>query len=121
MSAAGGKTFAEWAEVHLVQDVLADGRSGDVQLEKRLLRAMVECYRLFQERHAKYGRANIARSGERGVVVRVGDKLSRLENLVLNGAGGEASDESVEDTWMDVANYGLIGLLVRRDEWTRDA
>ena len=93
-----------------------------------------EMVALLVERHRKYGPANIARHGERGIVVRMGDKLSRLERAYdltpscwACGApyGGdmeaiedaEFGDESLEDAWLDGGNYPLVALMVRRGWW----
>ena len=63
------------------------------------------------ERQRKYGVENISRHGEFGVLVRLDDKLARLGNQE------EHHDESREDTWVDVAGYGIIGLMVNRKIW----
>lgn len=63
-----------------------------------------------------YGVGNIAKFGEFGVMVRLSDKQERLHNI-LNKGGTATHDESLEDTWLDMANYGLIGLMVRRGIW----
>lgn len=93
---------------------LADGTSGDLEVELAFIDAMLLGLRVFKERQRKYGRGNIARSGERGVVIRVGDKLARLENLERSAG---AADESVTDTWIDVGNYGFIGLMTHLGTW----
>lgn len=49
-----------------------------------------------------------------GVLVRAHDKLERLVHLT-----GKDSivHESIEDSWRDLANYAIIGLLVHTGEW----
>lgn len=62
-----------------------------------------------------YGTGNILKSPagpEPGIVVRIGDKLNRLWNLLTNKK--EPKNESLEDSWKDVAGYALIALMVRR-------
>lgn len=62
-----------------------------------------------------YGKGNILKSPagpEKGIVVRVGDKLNRLWNLLDNDE--IPKNESLEDSWKDVAGYALIALMVRR-------
>jgi hypothetical protein len=63
-----------------------------------------------------YGPGNIAEFGELGVLVRTADKYNRLKNL-LYAQGGEPRNESLDDTWLDLADYGLIALMVRRGTW----
>lgn len=45
-----------------------------------------------------------------GLQVRLYDKMSRLVNLVQSGAKPE--NESLRDTFVDIANYGVIGMMI---------
>ena len=84
-----------------------------------------------------YGHGNILAFGEFGVLVRASDKLERLKNLSKKGAlkvpifeecphcgeimaTGEMKPlhEATEDTWMDLAGYSLIALMLRRGIFT---
>lgn len=56
-----------------------------------------------------YGHENISRFGRQGLMVRMHDKISRLENLVNNGKTPE--NESVADTVIDIAGYAAIGIM----------
>jgi len=49
--------------------------------------------------------------------VRLSDKAARLRYAWLDGKGTGATDESVEDTLIDAANYAVIGLLLGRGWW----
>lgn len=73
---------------------------------------------LFIKKQKDYGPCNIADFGEFGVLVRLNDKVRRLKNLLQKGES--PSNESIEDTWMDVIGYGLIGLMLHRGEWITD-
>lgn len=73
--------------------------------------------RVMLDRHRKYGRGNIDAFGKLGVLVRLSDKIVRLRTLLLKNRGGESTDESEIDTWIDVANYGVIGLELLFDIW----
>ncbi len=46
-------------------------------------------------------------SVEQGIVVRMGDKLSRMAGFVKNGAFA-VEDEALEDTVIDMINYSII-------------
>lgn len=46
-------------------------------------------------------------SAERGVLVRMGDKLSRLVTLI-DGEPGQVKDESIQDTILDMVNYSCL-------------
>lgn len=59
---------------------------------------------------------NLRRRGVQGVVARMGDKLTRLENLTQPGKTAHVQDESIEDTLIDLANYCLLLIILREDE-----
>lgn len=87
-----------------------------------------EQYALFQKKMLAYGKNNITLGGnmdeekERdfalmGISIRLHDKLSRLKNLLVNKNDNYVEDESIEDTLIDIANYGVIALMVKRNQW----
>lgn len=96
---------------------LAQGESGDIKLEKAWLRYAARIFHLFCQKQASYGPHNIAKFGERGVIIRANDKLERLINLRFGDKENPLEDETIEDTWMDLADYGIIGLLCHAGEW----
>lgn len=59
---------------------------------------------------------NISEFGELGVLVRANDKLSRLKNLLWH-TKHQPKNESIADSWVDLANYCVIAMLVRRGIW----
>jgi len=63
---------------------------------------------LLIKKQSDYGTANIARFGRTGLIIRLHDKVARLENL--RGSGG-ARNESIEDTLLDVIGYSVVGLM----------
>jgi hypothetical protein len=108
-----GIQLDDWGE-------LASGESGWLKIEQEWLRAMKEVYELFCEKQKDYGPTNIGTGGEQGVALRGGDKISRLFELLGIGARGEeveASNEPRRDSWMDMADYGVIGMLVHDGNW----
>jgi hypothetical protein len=50
-----------------------------------------------------------------GVLVRAHDKLERLVNLTTTD--GIVNHESIRDSWLDLANYAVIGLMVHDGTW----
>ena len=59
-----------------------------------------------------YGSDNIRRFGRQGLMVRMHDKVARLENLLLQlDGGGKPNNESIEDNLMDVVGYSAIGIM----------
>ena len=89
-----------------------------------------EMYKMFARKHMDYGLNNIALGGDilnneddkkfslTGLAIRLTDKISRLKNLLVNGRNF-VKGEGMEDTFIDIANYGIIGLLVGRDKWKK--
>ena len=89
-----------------------------------------EMYEMFAAKHMDYGLNNITLGGDiinneadrkfslTGLAIRLTDKISRLKNLLTNGKN-YVKGEAMEDTFLDVANYGIIGLLVGRNKWKK--
>lgn len=67
---------------------------------------------LKRKRH-DYGPGNIPRHGEFGVLVRVDDKTARLANLLGSGRDPAVVGESLRDTWLDVAGYAVLAVILR--------
>ena len=86
-------------------------------------------YEIFAAKHMDYGLNNISLGGNdlrnkndknfslTGLfnAIRLTDKISRLRNLLINGKN-YVKGEGMEDTFIDIANYGIIGnrILVGR-------
>lgn len=62
-----------------------------------------------------YGPENIARFGRKGLLVRLHDKVARLENLAAHGAGPE--NESIVDTYLDIIGYSAIGIMWEQNQF----
>ena len=61
-----------------------------------------------------YGHDNILAFRERGLVVRLWDKVARLKNLLwVNNE--KPKNESIEDTFTDIAGYDIIGLMLKNN------
>ncbi|HQA58929.1 MAG TPA: nucleotide modification associated domain-containing protein [Acetivibrio sp.] len=63
------------------------------------------------DKQRDYGSGNILSFGEFGVLVRLYDKMERLKNLLTKNK--EPKNEAIEETWMDIANYAKIALMLR--------
>ena len=104
-------------------DVLADKLHSDLGLKTEMgreyLRAILPLALLMDRKQQDYGSSNISLNGELGVMVRTQDKVSRIRNLLTKEikSDGEANNESINDSWSDLANYGVIGLLLRTGKW----
>jgi hypothetical protein len=76
---------------------------------------------LLIKKHNDYGPKNISESPGgplNGLRVRMHDKLARINNLIDNNK--EPENEPLEDSFIDMANYAIIGLLVLRGQWDND-
>lgn len=60
------------------------------------------------------GLKNLERRGVQGVLMRMGDKMSRLESLLAPDRIAQVSDESVDDTCLDLSNYCKLLIILRR-------
>ena len=78
-----------------------------------------EMAELMLQKHKDYGPKNISESpggAMNGLRVRMHDKLARINNLIDK----QPENESLEDSFKDMANYAIIGLLVLRGQWNND-
>ena len=100
------------------------------ELSEEFKQITMEMYEMFAAKHMDYGLNNIALGGDiinnkddkkfslTGLCIRLTDKISRLKNLLVNGRSF-VKGEGMEDTFIDIANYGIIGLLVGRNKWKK--
>lgn len=88
------------------------------QFEMDVMDVYCELETLLLSKHKDYGPLNIASApggAINGLRVRMHDKLARINNLYDNSRNPE--HESLEDSFKDMANYAIIGLLVLRGKW----
>ena len=93
----------------------------ELHLETHLSNTVKELSELLLSKHKDYGPKNISQAPGgpiNGLRVRMHDKLARINNLIDSGANPE--HESLEDSFKDMANYAIIGLLVLRKQWDND-
>ena len=69
---------------------------------------------LFKKKNADYGDA-FATYGAVGVIVRMGDKISRLSSID-NSNITLVNDESMKDTLMDLHNYSAMALMLLEED-----
>lgn len=74
-----------------------------------------EVHQILVRKQRDYGPENIRRFGRRGLLIRLHDKVARLENLDGGGRGPE--NESVIDTFIDIIGYCAIGIMWERREF----
>lgn len=93
----------------------------ELHLETHINNTVDELSKLLISKHRDYGPKNISLApggAINGLRVRMHDKLARINNLVDTNANPE--HESLEDSFKDMANYAIIGLLVMRKQWDNE-
>jgi hypothetical protein len=69
-----------------------------------------EALELFKKKNADYGDA-FANYGVIGVLVRMGDKISRLQSITTKQIS-LVNTESLRDTLIDLHNYSAMGIML---------
>jgi hypothetical protein len=75
---------------------------------------------LFLKKQGDYGPNNISMGGDLdlakiAIVIRINDKVQRLLNLLKNDS--TPNNEPIEDSFMDLANYGIMATIVKNGKW----
>ena len=87
-----------------------------------------EQYELFLHKQHDYGPGNISVGTQlitkeevhlslTGLWFRMNDKIQRLKNLLMSGKKNAVENETVEDAYLDVSNYGVMATIVGRGKW----
>lgn len=96
---------------------------------KEFKKIQEEHYQVFCKKQFDYGPGNISlgsslstteekRASISAIVVRLNDKIQRLINLVLR-KGAKSANESISDSFLDAAVYGVIAEIVSRGKWAK--
>tara|TARA_B100001989_G_scaffold252115_1_gene233166 strand:- start:1712 stop:2017 length:306 start_codon:yes stop_codon:yes gene_type:complete len=97
-------------------DKLADEEKyTSVNRTEQLSNVQKEALELFRKKNKDYGDA-FAQYGPVGVVVRIGDKISRLSSISNNGISIET--ESMRDTLLDLHNYAAMAIMLFDEKLT---
>lgn len=102
-------------------------------LDEAFEQVNIELLEMFLKKHADYGKGNILANKELGIAMRISEKVERLKHLLMkselagenadaNGVStsqsqSEPQNESIEETWIDIAVYAVIGVLYRRKQF----
>ena len=74
------------------------------------LKQQVELYKIFLQKNKAYGEA-YRQFGAVGVIMRMGDKISRLTNITHSSVSIDMGGETLRDTLKDLTNYGVLALM----------
>lgn len=76
----------------------------------------------YRKKNADYGNAFEKSMDEDGILVakiRIGDKIRRINSLIKNNGEGQVKDETLEDTYLDLANYCVMTILWIRKQYSK--
>lgn len=82
------------------------------QWSHQFLHVQNQEYKVFMAKNKDYGDA-FERHGVIGCLIRIGDKLDRLQTITDNSIT-YVEDERLEDTLLDLANYATIALAIKQ-------
>ena len=102
-----------------VVDMIRKGATGD--FDEAVQQKFQQAKAVLLQKHKDYGPKNIAGApggALNGLRVRMWDKIARINHLVESGATPE--NESLKDSFLDLANYAIIAMLVLDGEWPED-
>ena len=90
----------------------------NLSFEEACTRVAIQISQVVIEKQHDYGHDNILAFREQGLVVRLWDKINRLKNLMWKDV--EPKNESVADTFTDIAGYAIIGLMLAEGSFTNE-
>lgn len=91
-----------------------------------MLEQFITMFEWHMKKNNDYGSANIAGFGVEGIVIRLWDKMCRLVNLsgykitkieIEKKPVKEAANESIDDTFLDMAIYSTIARCMLKGKW----
>ena len=89
-----------------------------------------EQYEMFAQKMLDYGIGNISLGSTledpedvtlslTGIWLRINDKINRLKNLLKRNGKNYVQGEGMVDSFIDIANYGIIAMIVMRGKWEK--
>jgi hypothetical protein len=86
-----------------------------------IIQNMLDTYKMKMEDYSPW---NMKGTGELGAITRLWDKTARLMNLMGFDIGTgkfsalkDPKNESIDDTLLDLANYAIITMILRKGKW----
>lgn len=84
-----------------------------IERHKKVLNKLHEIYKTKNKLYNSFSKT-YQKHGNSALLIRLEDKLNRIENLLLNvpkADPGAGIQESVIDTLLDLANYSIMGIM----------
>ena len=91
----------------------------DKSLLERHGEICVELNQTYKIKNEKYGDSfgsSVKEFGYIAALTRISDKYNRMKQLIISRADGSDTDESLEDTLLDMANYCIMTAMELREE-----
>ena len=127
----GGETITkrnlgEYEREIISQDAVKFVEDKYPETTKEFRRLQHEQYRVFCEKQMDYGPGNISvgtnletdeevKMSLTGLWFRMNDKIQRMKTLLIGSQ--EANNEPLEDSFLDVSNYGIMSTIVSNKKW----
>jgi hypothetical protein len=74
-----------------------------------------ELLAMFLKKHKDYGKGNILSVKELGIALRISEKIERIKHLLMQQ--NPPTNESIEETWIDIGVYAVIAVLLKRGQF----
>lgn len=90
-------------------------KKGEIKMndyEKNLDIVLNEIKNVLVSKHHDYGSKNLLRHGLKGIIVRVDDKTSRVDNLISFNKEEMVKSETIIDTFIDIAGYAIQACMI---------
>ena len=130
------KTFVETPELpktkasydEIIGSTVGDFEKKYPELAEEFRTVQKEQYNLFASKMLDYGLSNISLGSNldtkedrnlsiTGIWLRCNDKINRLKNLLQRDGKNYVPGEAMIDSFIDIANYGIIAMIVLKGKW----
>lgn len=93
--------------VNPIEYFLKDDNNND--FENKIDKIFKDMKETLLKKHADYGNENLKKYGEKGIIIRLSDKMARLDNVYK---GAKMQTDSHKDTYMDIIGYAVQALIM---------
>ena len=120
------KTKVSYDEI--IGSTIGDFEKKYPELAEEFRTVQKEQYNLFASKMLDYGLSNISLGSNldtkedrnlsiTGIWLRCNDKINRLKNLLQRDGKNYVPGEAMIDSFIDIANYGIIAMIVLKGKW----
>jgi len=113
-------------DFHRIRDAVKFVEDKYPETTKEFKRLQREQYEVFCEKQMDYGPGNISvgtnletddevKMSLTGLWFRMNDKIQRMKTLLMSNQA--ANNEPLEDSFLDVSNYGIMSTIVSNKKW----